>query len=174
VSLEQLRSDSDSPRGAATTPEPEPRLSPLSRIVPWLLLFVAVVTFVGRSCSLRFVQDDSYITYRYARNVVRGLGPVYNPGERVEGHTNFLWMMMLAFFGTVGTPFSAVIVLSQVLGVLSGIGVIVIFFLLLRKFSRGPPVLTPIAALLSAEGPGNRRLVCVQPLGIRQNPRPGP
>jgi tetratricopeptide (TPR) repeat protein len=119
-------------------------------VVPWLLLLVAVVAFVGRSYSLRFVQDDSYITYRYARNVVRGFGPVYNPGERVEGYTNFLWMVMLALFGTVGIPFSAIITLSQVLGVLSGIGVIVIFFLLLRKFSTGPPGLTPIALLLFA------------------------
>ena len=108
------------------------------------------MAFVGHTHSLRFVQDDSYITYRYARNVVRGLGPVYNAGERVEGYTNFLWMIMLAFFGTVGIPFSAIITLSQILGVLSGIGVIVIFFLLLRKFSRGPPALTPIAALLFA------------------------
>jgi arabinofuranosyltransferase len=59
-------------------------------IVPWILLLGAIVAFVGRSYSLRFVQDDAYITYRYARNVVRGYGPVYNPGERVEGYTNFL------------------------------------------------------------------------------------
>jgi hypothetical protein len=131
-------------------PAPRRRLHLLSRIVPWLLLLGAVTAFVGRSYSLRFVQDDSYITYRYARNVARGFGPVYNPGERVEGYTNFLWMIMLAFFGTVGTPFSAIIVLSQVLGVLSGVGVIVIFFLLLRKFSTGPPELTPIAAILFA------------------------
>ena len=129
-----------------------PRRRPLllSRIVPWLLLLLAVVTFVGRSYSLRFVQDDSYITYRYARNVVRGYGPVYNPGERVEGYTSFLWMMTLAFLGTLGITFPAIMTLSQVLGVLSGIGVIVFFFLLLRRYSTGPPVLTPLALFLFA------------------------
>jgi len=118
--------------------------------VPWILLLVSIAAFVGRAYSLRFVQDDSYITYRYARNVVRGHGPVYNPGERVEGYTNFLWMVTLALFGTVGIPFTTIIPLSQILGVVSGIGVIVIFFLFLRKFSTGPPALTPLAALLFA------------------------
>jgi tetratricopeptide (TPR) repeat protein len=126
------------------------QLHPLSRIVPWVLLLGSITAFAGRSYSLRFVQDDSYITYRYARNVVRGLGPVYNPGERVEGYTNFLWMIMLASLGTVGVPFSAIIPLSQILGVLSGIGVIVTFFMLLRRFSTGPPALVPLALFLFA------------------------
>jgi tetratricopeptide (TPR) repeat protein len=118
--------------------------------VPWILLLVSITAFVGRAYSLRFVQDDSYITYRYARNVVRGYGPVFNPGERVEGYSNFLWMILLASLGTIGIPFSAIITLSQVLGVLSGIGVIIVFFLLLRKYSTGPPALTPLATLLFA------------------------
>jgi len=44
----------------------------------------------------RFVQDDAYISFRYARNLVDGLGLVWNAGERVEGYTNFLWTVMLA------------------------------------------------------------------------------
>lgn len=43
---------------------------------------------------VRFVQDDAFITYRYARNFARGEGLVFNPGERVEGYTNFLWTVM--------------------------------------------------------------------------------
>jgi arabinofuranosyltransferase len=43
---------------------------------------------------VRFVQDDAFITYRYARNLARGEGLVFNPGERVEGYTNFLWTVM--------------------------------------------------------------------------------
>jgi tetratricopeptide (TPR) repeat protein len=96
------------------------------------------------------VQDDAFITYRYARNVVRGYGPVYNPGERVEGYTNFLWMLTLAFLGKLGVPSLTIMMLSQVLGVLSGIGVIIIFFLLLRRYSTGPPALTPLALFLFA------------------------
>ncbi|MCZ7584837.1 MAG: hypothetical protein M5R36_16730 [Deltaproteobacteria bacterium] len=43
-------------------------------------------------------SDDAYITYRYARNIARGLGPVYNAGERVEGCTAFFHMIFLAPF----------------------------------------------------------------------------
>jgi hypothetical protein len=35
--------------------------------------------------------DDAYISYRYAWNLAHGNGLVYNPGEVVEGYTNFLW-----------------------------------------------------------------------------------
>lgn len=40
--------------------------------------------------------DDAFISYRYAGNWVRGLGLVFNPGERVEGYSNPLWIMLLA------------------------------------------------------------------------------
>jgi hypothetical protein len=41
--------------------------------------------------------DDPFITFRYARNLVSGWGPVWNPGEApVEGYTEFLWMLIVA------------------------------------------------------------------------------
>lgn len=43
---------------------------------------------------LRFVQDDAFITYQYARNFARGEGLVFNSGDYVEGYTNFLWTVM--------------------------------------------------------------------------------
>ncbi len=42
------------------------------------------------------VADDAYISFRYVRNALAGHGLVFNPGERVEGYTNFLWILMLA------------------------------------------------------------------------------
>jgi arabinofuranosyltransferase len=63
---------------------------------------------------VRFVQDDAFITYRYARNLARGEGLVFNPGEEVEGYTNFLWTVMHALPERFGwsTP-----VFSQVVGI---------------------------------------------------------
>jgi hypothetical protein len=43
-----------------------------------------------------FTNDDAYISFRYARNLAEGLGLVYNPGERIEGYTNFLWTVLIA------------------------------------------------------------------------------
>jgi len=42
------------------------------------------------------VQEDAFISFRYARNLVQGHGLVYNVGERVEGYTNFLWTVLIA------------------------------------------------------------------------------
>lgn len=42
----------------------------------------------------RWVCDDAYISFRYALNLGRGHGMVYNPGERVEGYTNFFWTLV--------------------------------------------------------------------------------
>lgn len=52
--------------------------------------------------QLGWVGDDAYISFRYVRNLVQGHGLVYNPGERVEGYTNFLWVMLLVPFSALG------------------------------------------------------------------------
>ncbi|NLA34975.1 MAG: hypothetical protein GX868_04710 [Actinobacteria bacterium] len=44
---------------------------------------------------VRFAQDDAFISFRYAKNFANGHGLVFNPGERVEGYTNFLWTMLM-------------------------------------------------------------------------------
>ena len=40
--------------------------------------------------------DDAYITFSYSKNLATGHGPVYGHGERVEGYSNFLWMVAVA------------------------------------------------------------------------------
>src|SRR5262249_28656943 len=50
-----------------------------------LLAILAVALFVSESWRPHAQLDDAYISYRYARNLVEGVGLVYNPGEYVEG-----------------------------------------------------------------------------------------
>jgi len=38
--------------------------------------------------------DDAYISFRYARNIFDGAGAVYNVGERVEGYSNPLFVLL--------------------------------------------------------------------------------
>src|SRR5512135_2318497 len=45
---------------------------------------------------LRNVVDDSLISMNYARRLASGDGLVFNPGEHVEGYTNFLWTVSMA------------------------------------------------------------------------------
>ncbi len=44
----------------------------------------------------RATVDDAFISFRYAQNLVDGHGLVFNPGERVEGYSNFLWVILTA------------------------------------------------------------------------------
>jgi arabinofuranosyltransferase len=43
-----------------------------------------------------FLDDDQMISMRYARNLAQGDGAVWNRNERVEGYTNFGWMVVMA------------------------------------------------------------------------------
>src|SRR5262249_6892870 len=51
---------------------------------------------VVRAARIAWVTDDAYISFRYADHLVRGFGLVFNPGERVEGYSNFLWTLWCA------------------------------------------------------------------------------
>lgn len=59
-------------------------------ILPWLALLG------GMAALAWFLTDDAFISFRYARNLLEGHGLVFNPGERVEGYSNFLWTLELA------------------------------------------------------------------------------
>jgi hypothetical protein len=56
---------------------------------------VAVALTYALALPVRFV-DDAWISYRYSANLADGLGPVFNPGERVEAISNPLWTAFLA------------------------------------------------------------------------------
>lgn len=57
---------------------------------------LAVAAGTGSAWRLAWLCDDAFISLRYALNLSRGLGLVYNAGERVEGFTNPLWTVFLA------------------------------------------------------------------------------
>ncbi|HEX9698527.1 MAG TPA: hypothetical protein VGD06_03620 [Acidobacteriota bacterium] len=60
-------------------------------------LLLSLVGLLVISAGLnRFIQDDAFISFQYARNLVEGNGLTFNPGEWVEGYTNFLWTLLMA------------------------------------------------------------------------------
>ena len=68
-----------------------------------LLLLIAVAIYLLQLLQYRgYLLDDSFISLRYARNLVDGQGLVFNPGERVEGYTNFLFVLVAAVFLRIG------------------------------------------------------------------------
>jgi hypothetical protein len=63
-----------------------------------LLAVVATLVIAEHYSSLYFrnVVDDAATSLQYAKNFALGRGLVFNPGERVEGYTNFLWVVVEA------------------------------------------------------------------------------
>ncbi len=84
---------------------PEHMLATLRRVrvmhvlvcLPWLVLLAWLAGIAW------FLTDDAFISFRYVRNLLNGDGLVFNPGEYVEGYTNFLWVLELtAIWGLFG------------------------------------------------------------------------
>jgi len=77
------------------------------------VLAYALAGLMGAALLYQFrtyAADDSFITFRYARNLARGLGVVWNPGEPpVQGYSNFLWMLLAAAALKVGRDPLAVV-----------------------------------------------------------------
>lgn len=59
-------------------------------------LLIALLAFAARLIPTPRTIDDAYITFRYARNILEGLGFVYNAGERVLGTTTPLYTLLMA------------------------------------------------------------------------------
>jgi len=67
------------------------------RNLSWLWLAIALLVFFSHVRGIGpFIVDDSYITFRYARNLSNGYGLVFNPGgPHTEGFTSPLWMLIM-------------------------------------------------------------------------------
>jgi hypothetical protein len=60
------------------------------------LFLVALAASAWQAHRADFISDDAFISFRYARNLLDGHGLVFNPGERVEGYTNLLYVLLVA------------------------------------------------------------------------------
>lgn len=61
------------------------------------LVFVALARY-----HAHHLCDDAFIVFRYADNLARGLGPVWNPGEKVEGFSSPLWLGLVTLGRLLG------------------------------------------------------------------------
>jgi len=95
----------------------------------WPLL-PALGLYLFNAIELDFIQDDAYISYRYVANYLNGDGLVYNIGERVEGITNFGWVVLLILLGSLGLDY---LFWSQIFGFLASASVIILSFRIARK-----------------------------------------
>jgi len=81
---------------------PEPP-SPADTRARTFLFALGGAIAMAHAALYAFLTDDAFISFRYARNLAHGAGLVFNAGgERVEGYTNFLWVLVLALLDRVG------------------------------------------------------------------------
>ncbi len=107
--------------------------TPATPTLPWVLLLCIVVAATiavivqYRQFMDGYMTDDAFITFRYAENLANGLGPVWSEGERVEGYTNFGWVLLLGLSGKFGAdPLFA----SRAFGLIASIGTLALIPLL--------------------------------------------
>ena len=97
------RSGHSAESGAVEASALRPRTDTLIR--PAVVLGITAISIgVGlwRAIARAWVCDDSFISFRYAENLVSGHGLVYNVGERVEGYSNLLWTLLVALWMRLG------------------------------------------------------------------------
>ncbi len=66
------------------------------------LASVLLVAAIAMAWLAVYQVDDAFIVYRYADRLAHGEGFTFNPGERVEGVTCFLWTLVLAPWSLAG------------------------------------------------------------------------
>ena len=106
-----------------------PALPPaIPDVVAWAGIALALVVLALHVRTYSFLTDDSFISFRYARNLVHGNGLVFNPGgERVEGYTNLLWVLLLAAFAAVGLSMEHMASVLSIAATFALFGVVVRF-----------------------------------------------
>jgi hypothetical protein len=124
---------------------PRPTRAPLGA-----LLFAALVLVVSCLYSTPFYPDDTYISFRYAENLVNGHGLAFNPGEPLEAYSNFLWIMVCAVLYKLGLTLTSV---TPYVGVLLALGGLVFLWLLSRRRAKHPAQLFLPLLVYATAGP---------------------
>jgi arabinofuranosyltransferase len=110
-----------------------------------LLAIIALIA-LWHARSYDFFCDDAFIALRYAKNLIEHGELSYNVGQRVEGFTSPLWVLLISAVGALGVPLVAA---TRGLAAIAGLGT---FWALTRFWDelnpRGPwLVLVPALSL---------------------------
>jgi arabinofuranosyltransferase len=67
-----------------------------------LIVIALAILAIHANHFLPFIADDALISLRYSQRLLAGQGLTWNPGERVEGYSNLLWVLCCAALGLTG------------------------------------------------------------------------
>lgn len=99
---------------------------------------VALSFLLGISLLLytRYIDDDAFITFRYARQLADGNGFVYNLGERVYGTTTPLFAILLA--GWLRISGNDLPIVAEIIDLAAALGALILLWLALRRTGASP------------------------------------
>ncbi len=119
----------------------------------WLFIIIALVACAGGFYRYHgFFHDDAYISLRYVHNFLDGQGLVWNPSERVEGYTNFWFVIMLGAVGLTGISLE---IAARILGLASFLGLLALVWTYSRRLEQvrsenSPAVTIPLLVSCTA------------------------
>lgn len=122
------------------------QITDTSRWLPIAMILAALALSVaGFILYQNFYHDDAYISLRYVHNFLDGQGLVWNPGEWVEGYSNFLWVILVSLLGYFGTD---LVIASKILGITSLLVTGVVAWKFYRRHCTRSVVTPALAVLL--------------------------
>jgi len=117
--------------------------------LPWGTLAAALPSLILLGVMLHyywdFVSDDAFISFRYAEHLATGQGLEWNPGYRVEGYSNFLWVVLMALLRLLGMSVPAGARLLSLLA--AGVTVVLVVATARRAVSRPSWILLILAPM---------------------------
>ncbi len=111
----------------------------------------AVVLALHAWHYMPFIADDALISLRYSKRLIQGYGLNWNPGERVEGYSNLLWVLANSVVGLTGIDLVHAARLLGFVGMSAAISA-VIYSYPLRTF-RGMSALVLVLMFLPLSAP---------------------
>ncbi len=120
-------------------------------LLAWCALFVhrsRVTAWPEGTERTACLFDDAMIGMRYAENLARGHDLVWNPGENVEGYTNFLWVLVMTLPHLVTEDRALACHLVQILGIVLALGIAWTARALALRLT-GSPLVARVAMMLA-------------------------
>ena len=107
------------------------------KLLNYSIALLFVVAYIGELLFIYqlnpYACEDAYITYRYSSNMAQGNGPVFNPCDRVEGYSNFIWMSGISFAHALGLDIAT---LSRIAGgIFNTLSLLLIWYIPRRYFN---------------------------------------
>jgi len=115
------------------------------------VIAAALLLAVLASLSFSATAADAFISFRYAQNLASGEGLVFNQGERVEGVSNLLWVLLMSLSEAVRLD---TVTWAKVIGVASGILALLLTAEIGRKHMNLPHGLVILGLLYVATSAG--------------------